>query len=329
MSRKLSIIIPVYGVEKYLPKCIESVLNQTFLDFELILIDDGSPDKCGEICDYYAKKDNRIHVIHQENRGISAARNAGLNFASGEFIAFIDSDDWIDKDMYERLFAVTERDAVEIIACGFKKIYEDYYIADGKGEIFLFNNKQAIADLLNENHLRMEVWNKVIKRNLIGNLRFKENQRYEEIYFTTNLIFKAKKIGYIDLPKYNYLISRPDNFGNSTFSEDRLVLFDEFKLFINKLEEKKYYDLILKAKEIYMTYAMSFYFIASKQSDNRTIFKKIYEQFNVYYKEVCSRIAIIQKIKFILFKFYPTIYTKIYFLKNKFKQNYFKRLYKR
>ena len=99
MSPKISIIVPVYKVELYLEKCINSILNQTFKDFELILVDDGSPDRCGEICDEYAKKDNRIVVVHKENGGQASARNVGLDIARGDYIGFVDSDDWIERDM--------------------------------------------------------------------------------------------------------------------------------------------------------------------------------------------------------------------------------------
>lgn len=115
---ELSIIVPVYKVEKYLPRCIDSILAQTFGDFELILIDDGSPDGCGRICDEYARKDKRIVVIHQKNMGVSAARNAGLDIARGRYIGFVDSDDWIEPQMYEVMMREARASAKDIIACG-------------------------------------------------------------------------------------------------------------------------------------------------------------------------------------------------------------------
>lgn len=106
MNPKISIIVPVYEVEPYIHKCVDSILAQTFTDFELILVDDGSPDNCGEICDEYEENDSRIRVIHKENGGPSSARNAGLNIAKGDYIGFVDSDDWIETDMYEMLICV-------------------------------------------------------------------------------------------------------------------------------------------------------------------------------------------------------------------------------
>ena len=105
----LSVIIPVYKVEKYLRQCVDSVINQTYKNLEIILVDDGSPDNCGKICDEYAEKDKRVKVIHQLNKGLSGARNTGTEQASGEYIAFVDSDDWLDVHMYEDLFGVLNK----------------------------------------------------------------------------------------------------------------------------------------------------------------------------------------------------------------------------
>lgn len=122
---ELSIIVPVYKVEKYLPRCIDSILAQTFGDFELILIDDGSPDGCGRICDEYAQKDKRIVVIHQKNMGVSAARNAGLDIARGRYIGFVDSDDWIEPQMYEVMMDAIRENGADMAVCGVRYADED------------------------------------------------------------------------------------------------------------------------------------------------------------------------------------------------------------
>lgn len=124
--KMISIIIPIYNVEKYLSKCIESLVGQTYKDIEIILINDGSPDHCLSICEQYSKKDNRIIVINQENKGVSAARNAGLKIAKGEYIGFIDPDDWIAVDMYEGLHSVIKQSDVDMVICGY-----EYYSEDG------------------------------------------------------------------------------------------------------------------------------------------------------------------------------------------------------
>ena len=122
----LSVIVPIYNVEKYLPKCIDSILAQNYSEIEVILVDDGSPDGCPEICDNYAEKDKRIVVIHQKNLGVSAARNAGLKAAHGEYIGFVDPDDWISPSMYQEMITALERENADLAICGY-----DYYDENG------------------------------------------------------------------------------------------------------------------------------------------------------------------------------------------------------
>src|SRR5699024_3764138 len=121
----ISIIIPIYGVEKYIDRCVNSVVNQTYRNLEIILVDDGSPDNCPSICDEWAKKDRRIKVIHKKNGGLSDARNVGMNSATGELIGFIDSDDWVCEEMYQLLYENMKQNDSDISACGVKMVWED------------------------------------------------------------------------------------------------------------------------------------------------------------------------------------------------------------
>lgn len=135
----VSIIIPVYKVEKYLSKCIESIFKQTYFDLELILVDDGSPDKCPEICDTYASKDERVVVIHQKNAGVSAARNAGLEKAKGEYIGFVDPDDWIAPEMYKKMISELESSESDLAICGYEYYDEDYHVDEQRRYKVRFN----------------------------------------------------------------------------------------------------------------------------------------------------------------------------------------------
>lgn len=188
---ELSIIVPVYKVEKYLPKCIDSILAQTFKDFELILIDDGSPDNCGKICDEYAEKDNRIVVIHQENAGVSAARNAGLDIATGTYIGFVDSDDWIEPDMYEVLINTAKCKNADVAVCGFN-VYTN--------EAALNESTHLVEGEYDRNSLLFDLFGKPCK--LGGSC--------------CNRIFLCSKIADIRFPK------------GLTIAEDRLYLFCSF-----------------------------------------------------------------------------------------------------
>lgn len=173
---KLSVIVPVYNVEAYLPACIDSILSQTFCDLELILIDDGSPDACGQICDEYAEKDTRVRVIHQENRGVSAARNSGLQIASGEYIGFVDPDDWITPEMYAMLLeAAREKDA-QIAVCGFSFCDEagnvQYDQAVPKG---LYDREDLLLSIYGmPNRLHGSMCNKIFSRSVLEGKQFDE-----------------------------------------------------------------------------------------------------------------------------------------------------------
>ena len=172
---ELSIIVPVYKVEKYLPRCIDSILAQTFGDFELILIDDGSPDGCGRICDEYARKDKRIVVIHQKNMGVSAARNAGLDIARGRYIGFVDSDDWIEPQMYEVMMDAIRENGADMAVCGVRYADEDgkFTRADMLSE-GVYSRDGLLEDVFAmPNRLGGGCCNKVLDASKIASVRFK------------------------------------------------------------------------------------------------------------------------------------------------------------
>ena len=172
---ELSIIVPVYKVEKYLPRCIDSILAQTFGDFELILIDDGSPDGCGRICDEYARKDKRIVVIHQKNMGVSAARNAGLDIARGRYIGFVDSDDWIEPRMYEVMMDAIRENGADMAVCGVRYADEDgkFTRADRLSE-GVYTRAGLLEDVFAmPNKLGGGCCNKVFDASKIASVRFK------------------------------------------------------------------------------------------------------------------------------------------------------------
>jgi glycosyltransferase involved in cell wall biosynthesis len=210
---KLSIIVPIYNVENYVRQCINSILNQTYTNFELILVDDGSTDKSGKICDEYSIKDTRIKVIHKENGGLSSARNSGLDIATGDLIGFIDGDDFIEDDMYEVMYQLLVEFNADIVECNFKKVMEKSLnplendeIYDGKIEIG--DNWFALKKLL-EQPIRNVAWNKLYKRELFVNLRY-PNKLYEDGFLTYKLFYKQKKYVFVNLDKYNY-VQREDS----------------------------------------------------------------------------------------------------------------------
>jgi glycosyltransferase involved in cell wall biosynthesis len=204
----ISIIVPVYKVEPYLRRCIDSILAQTFTDFECILINDGSPDNCPVICDEYAKKDGRVVVIHQENKGVSAARNAGLDKAKGEWIGFVDSDDWCDEGMFQFLYENAIKYDADISIGGFRTVSSDGNAKNikHKKSIHILNGNEAIIKMFAPSAFGGYSWNKFIKSSLLNHLRYDESKKYMEDVLLFYTLFKyVKRIIYVDIPYYNYV----------------------------------------------------------------------------------------------------------------------------
>ena len=169
----LSVIIPVYNVKPYLEKCINSVLLQDYDNIEIIVVDDGSTDGSSELCEELSKLDERIYVFHKKNGGLSSARNYGLERAKGQWIAFVDSDDWVDKRIYSTLIELAVSNNVSISSCSFHRVTKEEDIpGDTDHYNKIFNVEQIIEGLQNQEEIRFEVWNKIWKRDLIGDTRF-------------------------------------------------------------------------------------------------------------------------------------------------------------
>ena len=204
----ISVIVPVYKVKKYLRKCVDSILAQTYTNLEIILVDDGSPDNCGIICDEYAAKDSRIKVIHQPNGGLSAARNAGLDIATGDYIGFVDSDDYIDPDMYEKLYnALIENDA-DVSICNYEYVDDMYQTMNvySPMENKIYGYIEAINNLFVEYYCYyVTVWNRLYKSELLLTLRFEVNKKFEDAFIAHHIFLKCQKIVTIKDKLYYYL----------------------------------------------------------------------------------------------------------------------------
>ena len=208
MDKVISIIIPVYNVEKYLRKCVDSVLAQTYTNLEVILVDDGSPDNCPGICDEYAVKDSRVKVIHQKNAGVSAARNAGLDAVTGGYIGFVDSDDWIEPDMYETMYnALTENGSD--IACIRMSVERetDKKKVIGKPETpKVYEKERALQTMLNNKNITCMVCSYLFSSSLCADLRFSQELCVaEDFLFATELLLRVNKAVFILYACYHYL----------------------------------------------------------------------------------------------------------------------------
>ncbi|HHW37926.1 MAG TPA: glycosyltransferase [Bacillales bacterium] len=236
MNPKISIIVPVYKVEPYIHKCVDSILGQTFTDFEVILVDDGSPDNCGEICDEYAQKDSRVKVIHKENGGLSDARNAGIDRARGDYIGFVDSDDWIEPDMYELLYGMCIENNCEIACCTSIIHFKNKTVVNGTHSLTVHDRNHAMRTMLEGELFDEVVWTKLFKRSLLKDIRFTVGIVYEDTAFTYKVIHESNQVCCIGAPKYNYL-KRDDSVMDNAVKNiriDAVFIYDEMYKFIEK-----------------------------------------------------------------------------------------------
>ena len=218
----ITIVVPIYRVEPYLPRCIDSLLAQTYRNLELILVDDGSPDRCGIICEEYAAKDARVRVIHKENGGLSDARNAGMAVAKGEWIAFVDSDDWVTPDYLERMYrAILTADA-DICECGVCiTADETVTIQDIQGDQEVFTPEEALKELILDRKLRQHVWNKLFRRSCIDGTLFAKGKINEDEFWTYQVFGRAKRVVRIGQQLYFYF-QRPGSIMGTKYSLKRL-----------------------------------------------------------------------------------------------------------
>lgn len=226
---KISIIVPVYNTEEYIHRCIDSILAQTFVDFELILVDDGSPDRCGEICDEYALIDSRIKVIHKKNGGLSDARNFGLEVAEGDYIGFVDSDDWIEVDMYNILYQNAIQFDADISICKIRKT-AGFITEDNKmntNNCIMLNNEEAFDCLFNTKYYASHACDKLYSKSLFNGVIYPVGRIYEDMFTTYRLFENANKVIFSDYIGYNYF-QREDGIVNSKFSQKKLDYIDAF-----------------------------------------------------------------------------------------------------
>ena len=223
-SRKtnISIIVPIYNVEPYLRRCIDSLLKQTYKNFELILVDDGSPDNCGVICDEYAAADSRVRVIHKPNGGLSDARNAGLEIASGAYIAFVDSDDWVAPDYLERMLSALEHTGADICECGILRTSGEVGVpVVASASPAVFNTVEALEQLIADREFHQHVWNKLYRKKVVVNILFPKGKTHEDEFWTYQVFGNANTVVKIQNILYFYF-QRSGSIMGKSYSLKRL-----------------------------------------------------------------------------------------------------------
>lgn len=216
MSDLISVIVPIYKVEEYLARCVESLINQTYKNLEIILVDDGSPDSCPEICDEYANKDNRIKVVHKKNGGLSDARNAGMQMATGEYISFIDSDDYVSLDFIEVLYSTMISQDSDIVECSVVKFYEDGRFDEYSDDLKItnFDTVNGLSALISENPFHQHVWNKLYKSKYVIDVPYAVGKLNEDEFWTYQIFGQAKKVTKINKTMYYYFQRQNSIMGN-------------------------------------------------------------------------------------------------------------------
>lgn len=308
----ISVIVPIYNTEKYLCKCVDSIINQTYTNLEIILVNDGSSDNCGKICDEYAKKDNRIKVIHKLNGGLSDARNVGIKKAKGKYISFVDSDDYINKNMIDVLFNLQLSNKSDISIISYKVVYDNNIVDENFKKIsepIILNKYQALLYLFYDNKIGNYAWNKLYKKELFNNMEFPKGKKMEDLGTTYKLFELCEKIVYSDTELYYYLQRN-----NSILHDiDKKLCNDKFELaherylyLLNKYPLMKENNAFMFENSLRLYPFLSTY---NKRKAERVIIKK----------NIKTKLSIKLKFRYYLYKLSKKIYI-IIFLKRGFKE---------
>ena len=308
----ISVIVPVYNVERYLYKCIDSILNQTYLNLQIILVDDGSTDSSGMICDEYKMKDSRVQVIHKNNGGLSDARNFGIDEAKGSYYAFIDSDDFIEKDMIESMYCSVKKESVDIAVCNMKRIYED-----GDTDTFYEPYNSETTLLGKERYVTLNqpsVCNKLFSAILFDKVRFPKGRYYEDTFIYHILLYRANGAVLTGKVGYWYLDRKGSILGRNQFT---VRYFD----FIEAVYDRMSFFIEMQEKEPAVTASLSYYAAYSNAVKNIEHTEDTEKKFAL--AEQWYRIAYDflmrsdttntkQKVRLILLKYFPKLHALIY-----------------
>lgn len=267
----ISVIIAAYNIETYIERGIRSVCGQTYRNLEIIVVDDGSTDATGRILDELAVKDARIQVIHEENGGLAHARNTGIARAKGNYIGFVDGDDWIDPDMYEKLFSALRDKQADIAVCRYRQITSTRTLDESADRAVLFEGQEALEVYVEEREefaIQNAAWNKLYRRELLEGNPFPDGRWYEDIVFATKALARAGRCIYLDIALYNYIIDREDSIMNRrinsrTFTDHIPAYYEKTSL----LKEIGREDLALTHDYFFYKRLLLFYGDVSKTED--------------------------------------------------------------
>lgn len=320
MEDLISIIIPAYNVEKYISKCLESIINQTYSNIEIILVDDGSTDTTTKICDEYAKKDKRIIVIHKKNGGQSEARNYALKKAKGKYITFLDSDDYVSNDYIEYMYTILKKYNADLSICSVQIVnFENKKYDLKEQKVSVYSTEKAFENLLYSEGIEVAVYAKLYPREYFNDIEFPVGEKYEDIAIIAKLMSKAKKIVYGDKKCYFYY-TRQGSTSKSGFNKNELDYIKNTNLMLNFINEKypNLKDAVLRY-QIYSKFRILRILLFSKEKNDK-IQNQMIKDIKTYDKMVFSnprtpkrdKIAIVTlKLGLPFFKLCWFLYSKI------------------
>ena len=292
MNSLVSIIVPIYKVEPYLQRCLDSIVNQTHTNLDIILVDDGSPDNCAKICDEYAAKDKRITVIHKQNGGLSDARNAGLDISKGEYVSFVDSDDWIANTYIEQLLKAVKDNNAEVAICNYLKTEQSYdlkinNVKHPKYEILY--PKSAVKKLWSQERIIFVIaCGKLIKKSLFNDIRFPKGFIHEDEFTTYKLLYNASKTIFLDIPFYCYYQRKDSIMGRAKHSSIRTLKANvERYIFFKEHNDTELIKLCLKTLCWDLLFAYS-QLKLGHQIQGFTSAKEVLDLFQKYQKDYCN-----------------------------------------
>lgn len=308
MEDLISVIVPIYNVENYLSRCVNSIKKQTYKNLEIILVDDGSSDNCPRICDDYALADNRIKVIHKENGGLSDARNAGMEIATGKFISFIDSDDWVEENFIETLYNTLILNEADIAECAVSYVDESNQVLRTRKafqDVLICDKMEALQLLICEKGVYQTVWNKLYKREIIGELKFPFGKLNEDEFWTYKVFDRIKKFAAINVPLYNYFQRSSSIMGNgySIKRLDGLEAVMERWRYLRKYPELNDYETTVMMYEFLFHYQSAIKYLRSDEKRKAIYYiKNCMKEVQRPEKYICS---FKYKIWFKMFKLCP------------------------
>lgn len=312
----ITIVVPVYNVEKYLERCVDSLLKQTYENIEIILVDDGSKDNSGKLCDELALRDARIKVIHKLNGGLSDARNCGLDAMSGKWVTFIDSDDYVSADYVKLMYKMCIENDVQISSCQFVRTYEDSYgFAAFEDDIKIISGTEAIKSIYGEMNGEITIVStcKLYSAKLFDGYRFKKGIIHEDEELVWKLLYGAEKIAVTQAQLYGYYMSS-DSIMRGGFDERSTVMLDILKERAVRFKEDnaaEIYDLTLKTR----CYILNMFYCKYKKymPEKKAVAESVKEEFKEIYKQVKKSKYISAKSKrsLLIMNYFPTVYGKI------------------